>query len=236
MKLLPQYGTRLDKTVRSFQHPIYMALFYLLTVSVLNGCGTLLPKSPEQPTLYILDGITTNARSTQETSHVDTKQTTRGQQLPALTVSTPIAAAGFGGVHIIYQRKVHELERFALSQWVDTPAQMLAPLIVRAIEGGGAFRGVLRGSTAAVSDFRLDTEVVRLQQNFTTTPSETRLTLRAVLVHTATRRIVASREFDVSVASTSDDPRGGVAAANAAVRQVLSDLAKFCAEAVALRL
>ena len=60
-----------------------------------------------------------------------------------------------------------------------------------------------------------------------------RLTLRAVLVETATRRVLALRELDRSVAAASDDPYGGVAAANQAAQQVLADLVRFCAEAAA---
>jgi cholesterol transport system auxiliary component len=237
MNSLPQYEICRDNNVQKFRRNCSIIFFALLSVSVLNGCGSLLPKAPDQPTLYMLDGMPASAQpgaqTNARTNNVELRQVLPGAQLPTLTISTPIAAAGFGGVHIVYQRKVHELERFAQNQWVDTPAQMLAPLIVRAVENGGAFRGVVRGSTAAASDFRLDTEIVRLQQNFISTPSETRLTLRAVLVNTAARRVVAAREFDASVAAASEDPRGGVEAANAAVRQVLADLAKFCAEAVA---
>jgi cholesterol transport system auxiliary component len=227
-----QYGACAGKNVFKRRRCCEAIGFALWSLSVVTGCGSILPKAPEQPTLYILDGITTDTTAGLRTGNADGKRAGFNAQLPAMTISTPIAGAGFGGIHIIYQRKEHELEHFALSQWVDTPAQMLAPLIVRAVESSGAFRGVVRGSTAAVSDFRLDTEIVRLQQNFVTTPSETRLTLRAVLVNTATRRIVAAREFDASVASVSEDTRGGVAAANAAVRQVLAGLTKFCAEAI----
>ncbi len=232
MSVLPLYGILRCIAGCPFFSKCSATVFACLILSLLNGCGSLLPKAPEQPTLYILDGGPPDAKSILNNNNVDMRHGPAALPLPALTVSTPIAAAGFGGVHIIYQRKEYELERFALNQWVDTPAQMLAPLIVRAIEGSGGFRGVVRGSTAAVSDFRLDTEIVRLQQNFISTPSAARLTLRAVLVNTATRRIVASREFDVSVSARSEDPRGGVVAANAAVRQVLASLSKFCAEAV----
>ncbi len=208
------------------------SLIFLLSFGLvgLNGCGSLLPKAPIQPMLYILDGAAINSLAAINSS------STAAKQPPAnaltLTVSTPIAAAGFSGTYIVYQRNAHELERFALSQWVDTPVQMLAPLIVRAAESSGAFRSVVRGSTAAMSDFRLDTELVRLQQEFASNPSRTRLTLRAVLVNTATRRVVASREFDASVAAPSDDPRGGVVAANEVANRVLAELAKFCADSV----
>ena len=54
-----------------------------------------------------------------------------------------------------------------------------------------------------------------------------------MLLDTATRRVVALREFDASVPAASDDPAGGVAAARLAVQRVLGELAAFCAEAVA---
>lgn len=208
-----------------------LGLMGLMGLLGMTGCGSLLPKAPIQPTLYILDGVVANPSASLNIPVILSKQPASGA--PTLTVNTPIAAAGFNGTHIVYQRNDHELERFALNQWVDTPVQMLAPLIVRAAEGSGGFRSVVRGSTAAMSDFRLDTELVRLQQEFTSNPSRTRLTLRAVLVNTATRRVVATREFDASVASASEDPRGGVVAANMVVNRVLAELAKFCAESVA---
>ena len=42
---------------------------------------------------------------------------------------------------------------------------------------------------------------------------------------------MARSEFDETVAATSEDPYGGVVAANRAVQSVLEKLAVFCAEA-----
>ena len=58
-----------------------------------------------------------------------------------------------------------------------------------------------------------------------------RFTLRAVLVESATRRVIATQEFEAAEAAASADPRGGAAAANRAVQSVLEKLAAFCAEA-----
>jgi len=58
-----------------------------------------------------------------------------------------------------------------------------------------------------------------------------RFTLRAYLLDSTTRRVVAWREFDETVVSDSDDPYGGVVAANRAVQAVMHGLADFCAEA-----
>ena len=50
-----------------------------------------------------------------------------------------------------------------------------------------------------------------------------------------TRRVLAWRVFDESVAAASDDPYGGVVAANRAVQTVLEQLAVFCATAAGQR-
>jgi cholesterol transport system auxiliary component len=68
---------------------------------------------------------------------------------------------------------------------------------------------------------------VRLQQDFASQPSRVHFTLRAHLVDSATRRVLAWRVFDESVAAATDDPYGGVVAANRAVQTVLEQLAGF---------
>jgi len=80
-------------------------------------------------------------------------------------------------------------------------------------------------------DELFDTEIIRLQQDFRTRPSTVRFTLRATLIDQETRRVEAWREFDNSVPSGSEDPYGGVVAANRAVQLTLENLAGFCAEA-----
>jgi cholesterol transport system auxiliary component len=195
----------------------------MVALGPLAGCGSLLPKPPPAPSLFALDDAAAPAAPRAAIS----------VKAPTLIVSVPRAAAGFDGTRIVYVRQAHALEAFAYSQWVDTPALMLAPLIAQAIERTGAFRAVLRAPTAAAGELRLDTELIRLQHDFTAAPSRVRLTLRAVLVDTATRRVVAAREFDASVVSASDDAYGGVLAANEAVKTLLAELAGFCAQAAA---
>jgi cholesterol transport system auxiliary component len=147
-----------------------------------------------------------------------------------LIINPPHAAAGFDSQRIIYVREAHKLEYFVHSKWVDPPARMLAPLLAAAVENTGAFRAVVLTPSAAAGDLRLDTEVVRLQHEFQTRPSRVRFTLRAYIVDNTTRRVLAWREFDETAAAASDDPYGGVIAANRAVQAALDNLAAYCAE------
>ncbi len=155
-----------------------------------------------------------------------------------LIVATPQAAAGFDSRRMMYLRRGDELEYFAHNEWIDTPARMLAPLIVAAVEARGAYRAVVLTPSPATGQVRLETEILRLQQEFLGAPSRVRFTLRAQLVESGTRRVVASREFEAMAAAPSENPRGGVTAAHEAVRKVLGEVADFCvqnAPAVAAR-
>ncbi len=192
-----------------------------LSLVLLGGCAGVLPKPAAQPTLLALDDNYAAPIAT---------AAWLGVAAATVIVEAPRASAGYDTRNIVYLRRSNEIEYFAFHQWVDTPAKMLAPLIVRALQRGAVFGAVALAPSAASGELRLETELVRLQQDFTQVPSRVRLTLQASLIETATRRVLAWREFDVSTVSASEDPYGGAAAANQAVRQVLKQLAAFCAE------
>ncbi len=196
-----------------------------LACALLSACSGLLPKPTPQPAFYALESRLPPASAAMRPAASVAAPTL------ALVVNPPHAAPGFDSQRIIYVREPHKLEYFAHHEWVDTPARMLAPLIVAAVEGSGAFHAVVLTPSAAAGDMRLDTEIVRLQQNFGAVPSRVRFTLRAYLVDNATRKVLATREFDETVAAASDDPYAGVVAANQAVQAVLDRLARFGAEA-----
>ncbi len=199
-----------------------------LTLITLSACSALQPSTTPLPTFYSLD----NARQTQPKQAVapSVEPSLSHNARLALIVSPPRAAAGFDSQHIIYVREPHKLEYFAYSEWVDPPALMLAPLLVTAMQNSGAFSAVVAAPGAAVGDWRLDTEIIRLQHEFHTQPSRVRFTLRAYLIDSKTRRVVAWREFDDSAPAASEDPYGGVVAANRVVQSVLDKLSVFCAE------
>ena len=190
-----------------------------LSLMAVCGCSALWPAATPPPAFYSLDGTRGAAPAAPPAA------------APTLVVNPPSAASGFDSPRIIYVRKDHTLEYFAHSEWVDPPARMLAPLLVAAVEDTGAFRAVVLTPGAAAGDLRLDTAIIRLQHEFQTKPSRVRFTLRACLVDDKTRRVLATREFEAVVPAASEDPYGGVVAANQAVQTVLESLSAFCAEA-----
>ena len=198
-----------------------------LVLTLIAGCGALGPAKIEQPYFYSLDS------EHRETQTVADRPAAKSNALPTLIINPPRAASGFDSQRIVYVREAHQLEYYAHSEWIDTPARMLAPLIVPAVENTGALRAVVLTPSAAAGDLRLDTQIVRLQHESGDAPSRVRLTLRATLVDNETRIVLASREFDETVVSASETPYGGVVAANSVVQIVLKQLASFCAESAA---
>jgi len=188
------------------------------------GCQALRPAVSPHPSFYSLGGAGDNAAPASPVSRA-------APSAPTLIVSPPHAAAGFDSQRMMYLRRADQLEYFAHSEWVDTPARMLAPLVVAAVENSAAFRAVVQTPSTATGEMRLDTEILRLQHEFSSTPSQVRFTLRVYLVESATRRVIESREFEAVIPSASENPRGGVVAANSAVQIVLAELSTFCAEA-----
>jgi len=198
-----------------------IAILLLLT----GGCGLLSPTTTPQPSQFSLDGAGAEPRQAMRAPAAVSPMA------PTLIVNPPHAAAGFDSRRMVYVREAHKRETFAYSEWVDTPARMIAPLIVAALEDSGAFRAVVMTPSAAAGNLRLDTEVIRLQHEFQAAPSRVRLTLRAHIVDNATRQVLAWREFDETVDAAGGNPYGGVLAANRAVQTVLQQLARFAAEA-----
>lgn len=194
-----------------------------LSALALSACSALSPTATPATAFYVLDGaqkpVVVTARVTPAAT-VATK---------TLLINPPHAAAGFDSTRIIYLREPHKLDYYALSQWVDPPARMLGPLLVAAIEKTGALRAVLLMPAAGAGELRLDTQIIRLQQEFQTRPSQVRLTLRATLVDDRTRQVLAWQEFDAVEAASSEDAYGGVLAANRAVQTVVDELALFVA-------
>lgn len=197
-------------------------LVVCMAAIALGACSVLHPKATMPPSYYALE-------YTQPGGSPPAPRTALGSA-PTLIISPVRAASGFDSQRIIYVREPHKLEYFSHSEWIDAPARMLGPLMVASIEQTGAFRAVVMTPGSAGGDLRLDSEIIRLQQDFQTKPSSVQFTLRVYLVEEKTRKVLAWRALDSQVAASSDDPRAGVVAANRAVQTVLQELAQYLAQ------
>jgi cholesterol transport system auxiliary component len=128
-----------------------------------------------------------------------------------------------------FLRQPHRLEYFAKNRWTETPAKMLGPLLVRALELRTGFKAVTSADGMVKGDVRLDTEITLLQQEFTTSPSRLHMKVRVQLVEQTSYRVFATQVFDAVEAAPTDDPYGGVIAANRMLPRLLGQIADFAA-------
>lgn len=204
-------------------------------VLVATGCS-LLPGKPApapsfftlQPTFTAAAEVATEATAAEADEAAEVGVRAAGPP-PTILVSPPAARPGFDGRRMAYVRRPFELRYFARHQWVEPPARLLEPLVALALERDGRFRAVASGALADPS-LRLETEIVALQQEFDVAPSRVRFVLAARLVDPRAGRLVATTELEALEPAESDDPYGGVVAANRAVARVLEALAAWCGE------
>ncbi|MCC7413975.1 MAG: membrane integrity-associated transporter subunit PqiC [Gammaproteobacteria bacterium] len=143
---------------------------------------------------------------------------------PVVVVAAPLVATGYDGTGIVYSRDAAVLERYGYSEWVGAPGGMLWSALLRALESSGTFSAVLRPSTPARADLRLDPELIELRHAYRDGTGEGRIRLRATLVAVGTGAVVFTRTYAASAPAAASGPAAGVAAINAALTQVLVEL------------
>jgi cholesterol transport system auxiliary component len=144
-----------------------------------------------------------------------------------LLVSTMTADSGYKTSRLIYVKSPGHLQEYARHSWVAPPAQMLMPLVVERIEEKRYFRAVVIPPFAGLSDYRLETRLILLQQEFMQPVSEVRCIIQAVLINNKNDRVIASHRFQALIPAPGNNAESGVAAANQAARQISHEIADF---------
>lgn len=147
------------------------------------------------------------------------------QPVPAtLLVSLPKARPGFDTPRMAYLQRSYEVQYFTKNQWTDTPARMLVPPLTQALEQSRIWDAVVVMPSIVRGDYRLDIDNLVLQQEFLQSPSQIHLSLRAQLIDVEEQCVLGTTDFDVLQPAPSDDPYGGVLAANQAAAKLLEQL------------
>ena len=194
-----------------------MRVLLMLSCVVLSACTLIKPPAAVTMQSYVLE-LPATARP----------PNTARPQAAALVVAELRTRPGYDTPRMAYVKRDYTLDYYANSQWADTPARMLQPLLVNALEATGHFSSVLRAPASVAAGLRLDAEIVRLEQVFIKQPSHMRITLRVLLSDAHKGQVLGQREFDADAPTSSDDAYGGVRALNQALAPLLNDVATFC--------
>ncbi len=182
-------------------------LTLLILAALLGSCGLSTPvKTPEVRT-YTLNNITAIAA--------------RGSQTQkTLLVTLPVPNPGFATSQMIYEAVPYDLHAYATHQWAAPPAQMLLPVLAQLIRNQGYFKAVVTTPYSNMTNYRLDTHLIALQQEFLRPTSRVHLILQEALTNVDTGHIVGTKQFNVYVKSPGNNPYSGVIATNKAVQIV----------------
>ena len=193
------------------------ALVILLSVIVLTSC------SPVKMPIVAKYTITNYQKSL--------RQGASSTKL-SLLITTPVAEPGYESSKMIYLKTPYRLQAYSRNQWVAPPAYMLLPIFEHAMRNARYFHAIVTPPFGGITDYRFDTKILALQQEFITPKSRVRLIVKATLLNNSTNRIVATRTFKVIVPVRGSAPYDGVLATSRAANTVAKKIARFVVSSI----
>lgn len=155
------------------------------------------------------------------------KKVARHSHHMTLLVTTPEAATAYQTEQMFYIQKEYQLAPFVKNAWFSPPADMLHPLLMQSLQASGYFDGVVSSPYHEGGDYRLDTQLLALKQNFLKKPSVIELSAKVVLTRVKENEVLGSLIIDIQQPCPSDTPYGGVIAANQAAYQLTAQVVNF---------
>lgn len=189
--------------------------FIVFMIMLLSACSLLAPIQPEHVTNYEL---------TAQAEPGIVKST----QAVSILVNLPVGLGIHNSTEMAYSTQPYQIAYFAKNRWADTPARMLQPLMVSALQKTHYFSAISSSFSNGNYDYVLSTDIVQFHQVFFQSNSQFFFKLRAQMIETRTHEIVAEQTFSAVEQAPEYSPYGGVVAANRAVVKVLNHLADWC--------
>ncbi len=190
-------------------------LCVIISAGFLSSCSFFSPVKVEEPTQYVLDRAPLD---------VPTKRWHDG----TLFVQAPDTVQAYNTTQMAYTIKPHQIAYFSKNQWVETPSQMLQPLLVRTLQNTHHFRAVVTVPFTGNYHYSLNTQIIKLEQDFTRCPARLEMVVSAQLINAATNHVIASQLFSEQQPMEQRNPYAGVFAANHAIENILRRIAEFC--------
>ncbi|WP_242602160.1 ABC-type transport auxiliary lipoprotein family protein [Legionella nagasakiensis] len=154
-------------------------------------------------------------------------KTAKGHAASSILLTQPEAVAGYQTEQMLYMIKPFELNPYAHSAWVGAPASMLFPLMLQSLQYSNYFSAVASTPYGDKADYRLDTQLIELHQNFLVNPSKIQFVAKVVLTYVADNHVIASTIIRREVQCPENTPYGGVLAANIAAKEFTALMTDF---------
>ncbi len=146
----------------------------------------------------------------------------------SLLVNKPQAQPWYDTTNMAYSDHPYQVAYFAENAWAEEPANMLLPLMIQSLQQNKRYGVVIGPNTVARSEYELNTRLLTLLQDFNQKPAQLILSVRAELMRSSTRQVIATQTFTIREPLRAANPFGGVMAANRATTRFLQELNTFC--------
>lgn len=187
------------------------SLLLIGLLTLLTACGPITPPVTNQYKL---------TQYSSKKSHISPSAYT-------LLITPPEAVASYQTEQMLYTTKPYTLNSFTKNAWYSPPASMLYPLLIQSLQHSGYFRAVGSGAYINHADYRLDTQLIELQQNFIQKPSVLEIKLKVILTRVSDHHMLTSHTFTQRIPCPKNSPYGGVIAANHATLALTEAITKF---------
>jgi len=188
-------------------------LFILVFSFLLSACSLFSPVKLGNESAYNVDTI--------PSVPVERKSST------SILVLMPEANPAYNTTQMAYTKTPHQIAYFAQNRWIETPSQMLLPLIVQTLQRTKHFHAVVFPPFNGRYDYLMNTQVLEFQQDYTRMPATFKIKVLVQLIRAVTGQVVAVRIISSSAPIVPESPYNGVLAANRATSIVLRDIAEF---------
>lgn len=145
----------------------------------------------------------------------------------SLLISKPEAASIYQTNQMLYVDNPYETRVFAKNAWVAPPSDMLYPLLIESAERANCFRAVAAGDNLEFADYRLDSTILVLHQNFLIKPSVLEMVVKFTVVRGRDGKVMRSKIIKKLIPAPKASPQGGAIAANIASQQLTKEAIQF---------
>lgn len=149
-----------------------------------------------------------------------------------LLIFAPQARPIYDTTRMVYSARPYQIAYFSKAEWAERPSRMIQPLLVQTLRKTRYFTEVLAPPYAGRYTHALQSEILELRQDFTSSPATLNLVMRFRLSAETLDQVLATREISVREPMLERTSQAGVVAANNATAKVLQELARFVIEAM----
>lgn len=196
--------------MRKIIHNILWSFFFCFTLS---NCSILSPVKVES-SKFVLK------------KQIDISRAHKKKQAVIL-VTPPQTRPAFNTTQIAYSIRPLQIAYYSVNEWIETPSEMLLPLIVEALQQKNYFKTVATLPYTGNYTYILNTHILEIQQYYTATIPYVRVAIKVDLLRAATQRVIKSKLFTMEVDFNQKTPYAGVLATNYAVNEILEKIADF---------